>query len=191
MPSAMSTVLCRPPSQLGPGTGVVYLFGDPLACVASHFRRHHAYHQALKTSGNPQLDEATFAKDFQEYVTRGEDLFGLQQHLHNWLQVPTAYDVLFVRYSNMFDQDVALAMFQYLCGSSASNNGTQQALKSNQEIQDMAVAFAAQKKQRASQVTAEQRQAMYIELAAEMEALPAVFIRQKDCSIVPLALTVQ
>jgi hypothetical protein len=28
---------------------------------------------------------------------RGEDLFGMQQHLHNWLQTPSAYDVLFVR----------------------------------------------------------------------------------------------
>ncbi|KAF6266669.1 hypothetical protein COO60DRAFT_1632739 [Scenedesmus sp. NREL 46B-D3] len=53
--------------------------------------------QALKTSGNPELDEATFPKDFQEYVCRGEDLFGLQQHLHNWLHTCTPSDILFVR----------------------------------------------------------------------------------------------
>lgn len=36
---------CRPPSQLGPGTCLLYLFGDPLAAVASHYRRNQAYHQ--------------------------------------------------------------------------------------------------------------------------------------------------
>jgi hypothetical protein len=29
---------------------------------------------------------------------RGEDLFGLQQHLDNWLTTPTDYDILFVRW---------------------------------------------------------------------------------------------
>lgn len=29
---------------------------------------------------------------------RGEDLFGMEQHLHNWLHTPSAYDVLFVRW---------------------------------------------------------------------------------------------
>jgi hypothetical protein len=29
----------------------VYLFGNPMDAVASHFRRGHAHHQASKTSG--------------------------------------------------------------------------------------------------------------------------------------------
>jgi hypothetical protein len=135
---------CRPPQHLTRQTKVVYLFGDPLAAVASHYRRGHAHHQALKTSGGAlKLDSAAFPPSFQAYVARcvcacvrmraqagrqvqrrgrwqschgrwhttcqvqsrnrlartcrGEDLFGLQVHLHNWLSTPTPYDVLFVR----------------------------------------------------------------------------------------------
>eukprot|EP00775_Hariotina_reticulata_P013695 gene13695-13817_t len=109
----------RPPAQLTAQTRVIYLFGNPLACVASHYRRHHAYHQALKTSANPTLSEADFPQTFQEYINRGEDLFGLEEHLDSWLHTPTAYDVLFVRYENMFDDDVAAVLFQHACGSAS------------------------------------------------------------------------
>ena len=46
------TVLCccRPPRTL-PGTPrVVYLYGEPLLAVASHYRRGHAHHQ-VSSSG--------------------------------------------------------------------------------------------------------------------------------------------
>jgi hypothetical protein len=60
-----------PPPRLGaPGTRCVYLFGDPLASVASHYRRGHAHHQALKTSGDPRLSQEGFPNSFDEYVSR-------------------------------------------------------------------------------------------------------------------------
>lgn len=31
------------------------------------------------------------------HCLRGEDLFGLEQHFHNWLQTPADFDVLFIR----------------------------------------------------------------------------------------------
>ncbi|WIA29135.1 hypothetical protein OEZ86_011646 [Tetradesmus obliquus] len=172
----------RPPSQLGPGTCLLYLFGDPLAAVASHYRRNQAYHQALKTSGNPALDESTFPQTFQEYVSRGKDLFGLQQHLHHWLHTPTQCDILFVRYERMFDLPVAAALFSHICKSP----GASALHKSEQQIQAMAAEFSSLRQQRASRVSAEQRQAMYVQLAAEVDALPAIFVRGKECHIVPL-----
>lgn len=39
-----------PPAHLGSTTQVVYLFGDPLAAVASHYRRNHALHQVRGSS---------------------------------------------------------------------------------------------------------------------------------------------
>jgi len=41
---------------------------------------------------------------------RGEDLFGLQQHLHNWLHTPSTYDVLFVRCGNHDSPAVVLGL---------------------------------------------------------------------------------
>eukprot|EP00882_Tetradesmus_deserticola_P011750 GHRQ01012433.1.p1 GENE.GHRQ01012433.1~~GHRQ01012433.1.p1 ORF type:complete len:254 (+),score=62.62 GHRQ01012433.1:621-1382(+) len=172
----------RPPAHLSPGTCLVYLFGDPLACVASHYRRNQAYHQALKTSGNPELNESTFPKNLQEYLCRGEDLFGLQQHLDNWLETRTQCDILFVRYERMFDLPVAAALFRNICNPPAASSP----LKSEEELQAMAAEFCSQQRQRGSQVSAEQRQAMYMQLAAKMDAVPAIFIRRIDCQIVPL-----
>lgn len=37
--------VCRPPLHFGPDTRLVYLFGDPVTCVASHYRRNQAFHQ--------------------------------------------------------------------------------------------------------------------------------------------------
>lgn len=82
----------------------------------------------------------------------------------------------------MFDLPVATAVMKYICRDDCDT----ERLKSEQEIQSMAADFSALKRQRSSQITAEQRQAMYGQLAAEMSALPAVFLRQRDCSRVPL-----
>ncbi|KAF8072926.1 hypothetical protein HT031_000586 [Scenedesmus sp. PABB004] len=210
----------RPPAGLGAGTVVVYLFGDPLACVASHYRRGHAHHQALKTSGRPDLGAAGFPANFDAYVARGEDLFGLERHLDSWLRTPTPYDVLFVRYEAMFDLPVATAMLAHICGQrdrggSASSSSAAalaagssaaagaagssaaaaaaggggcggRAAKSEQEVAALAAAFAARKRPRASQVTEEQRRAMYGALAARMDALPPIFLRTADCRVLPL-----
>jgi len=54
-----------------PTTRVIYLFGDPLASVASHYRRGHAHHQALKTRGWVGVGgEGAFPGSFDAYVER-------------------------------------------------------------------------------------------------------------------------
>jgi hypothetical protein len=82
----------------------------------------------------------------------------------------------------MFEPQVAAALFSHIC----NHPGTSAPRKSTEEVQAMAAEFALQKRQRASQVSAEQRQAMYVQLAAKMDALPAIFVRRRDCQVVPL-----
>lgn len=105
----------------------------------------------------------------------------------------------------MFDVQVARAMFQYLCSpphttqqppaataaaaeaSSSSNGASSSSNDQQQDAQQLAASFAALKKQRASRVTDEQRQKMYGQLLAEMDALPPVFVRTaQGCEIKPL-----
>lgn len=83
----------------------------------------------------------------------------------------------------MFDPPVATALFQFICKPCP---GSSSALKTEEEVEALAAAFSAQRRQRASQVTPKQRQAMYTELVAQMDALPHIFVRQKDCRVVPL-----
>ncbi|KAJ9520157.1 hypothetical protein QJQ45_030077 [Haematococcus lacustris] len=91
----------RPPAwQPGPGIPrtVVYLYGDPWPCIASHYRRGQAHHQALKTNENParvgRLED--FPCSLEQYCDRGEDLLGLNAHFHNWLQGSPHYPITMV-----------------------------------------------------------------------------------------------
>lgn len=97
----------------------------------------------------------------------------------------------------MFDLPVAQALFQYLCGSEHTEQPqqlgvgvgtiTSQQPQSPQpqrqvDVQQLAATFAAGKQQRASRVTPEQRRAMYQQLTAQIDALPAICVRSADCS---------
>lgn len=147
---------------------VVYLYGDPLAAVASHYRRGHACHQAQKTCGNPtRLSEATFPPTLEAYVEGGEDLFGLEAHFHGWLHTPTDYPVIMVRYECAFQPEVCGPLFQRLAGDRL---GTEVARKA-------AEAFAASHRPRASQVPEDLRGRMYGDLLKEMDELPPLYVR--------------
>ncbi|KAG2422867.1 hypothetical protein HXX76_015699 [Chlamydomonas incerta] len=161
LPQAPQLPLCRP-------RHVVYLYGDPLAAVASHYRRGHACHQAQKTSGHPaRLSPATFPATFDDYVSRGEDLFGLEDHFRGWSTAPADYPVTLVRYERMFDMEVALPLFSMMCGHKLSE----------QQVRTMAEAFVASKRPRSSQVPAEYYGRMYRRLLADMDALPHLHTR--------------
>ncbi len=54
--------------------------------------------QAQKTSGNARLRPEGFPATFEDFVRNGDDLFGYEAHLRNWLTCPTTFDILFVRY---------------------------------------------------------------------------------------------
>eukprot|EP01024_Parvocaulis_polyphysoides_P043365 TRINITY_DN3965_c0_g1_i1.p2 TRINITY_DN3965_c0_g1~~TRINITY_DN3965_c0_g1_i1.p2 ORF type:complete len:150 (-),score=1.13 TRINITY_DN3965_c0_g1_i1:388-837(-) len=87
----------RPPqwnSESAPRV-VVYIFGNPLRAIQSHYRRGQAQHQASKTSGRKVF--TYFPESFEEYVEMDQDLFGVAEHIENWLNTPTEYEILFVR----------------------------------------------------------------------------------------------
>jgi hypothetical protein len=173
----------RPPRSLGTHTTVIYLLGDPLSSVASHYRRGHAQHQALKTSGRAELaHDAAFPKDLQQYLDRAEDLFGLEAHITAWLTTPTPYDVLCCRYEDMFKPEVARVLFHHVCNRHAASVAPALAL----DADALAERFASGQRPRASRVDDAQRGRMYVQLTARVQGLPPVFLRTHDCRIVPL-----
>lgn len=165
----------RPPSRLGGPSRVVYLFGDPLASVASHYRRGIAPHQAIKTcGGGPACAAAravaagTFPRTFDEYVRGGEDLFGYERHFESWMSSPIAYDALFVRYDALFDPPVASALMAHAAAPS----------KGAAAAEAMAAEWAGMRRERRSRVGEGQRRQMYVELAARMAGMPPAFYRR-------------
>lgn len=88
----------------------------------------------------------------------------------------------------MFDLPVAQAMFDYLFPhpQPPQPSSSSSAEQPQQDVQELAATFAAMKKQRASRVSDTQRQQMYTQLAAEMDALPSIFLRTADCQVRPL-----
>ncbi|GLC45673.1 hypothetical protein PLESTB_001318000 [Pleodorina starrii] len=163
-----------PPSDSRPRTTsrprhVVYLYGDPLAAVASHYRRGQACHQAQKTSGNPTaLSPATFPASLEDYVARGEDLFGLQEHFHSWRTQPRDYPIVMLRYERMFEPAVASELFRLLCSHKLTA----------ERLEEMAAAFVASRRPRRSQVPGEMYDRMYGDLLAAMDRLPPLYVRQ-------------
>ncbi|MEW5316224.1 MAG: hypothetical protein WDW38_007605 [Sanguina aurantia] len=145
---------------------VIYLYGDPLAAVASHYRRDHAYHQALKTSGHLWMKPTDFPATFEEYVSRGEDLFGLIKHYEAWLTSPTNYPILFLRYEHMFREEVANQLFCHICSSTGCSA----------DPAALASAFTFLSRQRSCQVSAHMSP-LYEQLIQHMDTLPSIFIR--------------
>ncbi|KAG1653001.1 hypothetical protein FOA52_007856 [Chlamydomonas sp. UWO 241] len=151
----------RPPRHgpCGPRV-VVYLYGDPLSSIASHYRRGHALHQAIKTSGNHQLRAATFPPTFEAYVCRGADLFGYASHFRAWLREPTSgYDVVMVRYERMWEPGVACQLVHLLAGHA----------RPPAEVGAMAEELCARRQTRLSQVPPDVHSVMYTHLVAEVD----------------------
>lgn len=90
----------------------------------------------------------------------------------------------------MFNLQVAQAMFKHLCSPAPppaqAGSSTSNPQPSALDPQQLAATFAAQKKERASRVTEQQRQKMYVQLVSDMDELPPIFLRTPDCQIVPL-----
>jgi hypothetical protein len=82
----------------------------------------------------------------------------------------------------MFDEDVATLLFQHACQSPF-----QAKPMSESQVAEMAARFAAMKRQRSSCITQQQQVSMYTQLAAQLKALPPIFLRTgSSCQIQPL-----
>jgi hypothetical protein len=148
---------------------IIYLYGDPLTSIASHYRRGHAYHQALKTNGGVRLLERDFPKTFQAYVQRGEDLFGLQEHFNHWktTEIKPPKNVCLVKYERVFEEEVCRPLFELICKGK----------KDPGLIALMVEEFCRGKRARESVVPVELRHMMYASLTEEMKSLPPLLVR--------------
>uniref|UniRef100_A0A7S3VLJ3 Sulfotransferase n=1 Tax=Dunaliella tertiolecta TaxID=3047 RepID=A0A7S3VLJ3_DUNTE len=156
---------------------VIYLYCDPLEVVASHYRRGHAWHQSLKTCGKPRVHEqraqSAFPPSLEAYCELGIDLFGLEDHFHNW-KAGANYEILIVRYEHVFDPPVAQALFSRLC---APRNLTAT------QVEDLAAKWTSSKKERQSKVPDICRtSSMYINLQKEMNQMPPFVVLPKSGS---------
>mmetsp|Transcript_37660 Transcript_37660/g.106410 ORF Transcript_37660/g.106410 Transcript_37660/m.106410 type:complete len:237 (+) Transcript_37660:73-783(+) len=161
---------CPSPPRSAAGSAIrrgVYLFGNPLDSVASHFQRGRALHQATKTSGSCNLPEQPF-RSLSEYLDRGEDLFGYTAHFHNWFREPVSYDVMCVRYERMFDHHNAEALLGF---------AFQERLHIV-NLEQLVLEFCASARPRRNQLYDLQASTMYSELQAEIDGLPDCFLRR-------------
>ena len=145
----------------------IYVFGNLLESVMSHYRRGWAFHQATKTNGGAPLCEATFPKSFDEYVANAVDSFGYKHHVRNWLVRPVQYDILFVRYEMMFSPESAERIIRFLVAGTDRETNTAALLG----------AFP-HKRERQSRVSREHAETpIYRELQLALDRLPDYFVR--------------
>lgn len=141
----------------------IYLFGNPLDSIASHYRRGWAERQASKTSGGTVFSD--FPQTFEQYIARGEDLFGYEPTLKHWLTDIVAYDILLVRYEHLFDHVPEL--LDFICKKTSPLG----------DLQAMVADFPA-KRERKSRVSDAQKASLYVDLQQRIESLPHCFVRK-------------
>lgn len=113
--------------------------------------------------------ERDFPKTFEEYVKEGKDLFGLEDHFHNWRTAeinPPNKKVCMLRYERMFEEEVCRPLFEMIC------TGKDKGL-----ISLMVEEFCRGKRARESVVPVELRYMMYIELCEEIRGMPPLLVR--------------
>jgi hypothetical protein len=115
------THMRTPPKEIPDGTRVVYIFGDPLNAVISFFNRRFYLHsghgyiaQPTRTSRTDwayehckkiQGDFSRFSSewDLEDYLSQGEDLFGLEEHFDNWITAQVDYHIMLIRHETLWD----------------------------------------------------------------------------------------
>jgi len=164
-----------PPISQNPNLKVVYVFGNPVMASISLFRR--KYHAVQSIKSQQYLDEGfTISEEMSlaEYASNGEDGHYFERHLNNWETNYRVYPTLFLRYETLFEQLEALALFLDLPAEFVSNFPAKRKRLSDKDA--------------LSPSTQEGLDAMYATLAAQMKALPDVFIQEATESIRSLLL---
>ena len=86
---------------------IIYVFGDPINSVLSHFRRRSsvkkdwAHHHCINVQGEYEKFDTQW--NLESYLNNGEDLFKLEEHFDNWVNIkPTEidYDLMIVKYES-------------------------------------------------------------------------------------------
>ncbi len=90
----------------------VYLYDDPVRAATSLFRR--GYHvrmipklgcrHATVAEYRRTVDRLARDVSFEDFLSRGEDLFGFERHWHNWTHArPATFPVMCVKFEHLFD----------------------------------------------------------------------------------------
>jgi len=115
-----------PPETIPEGTKILYMFGDPRDSVVSFFDRRKSKHDRhgfnTKIIDKPNIywvlqhcenvECKTFDMDetwgLHKFLENGLDYFNLEEHFDSWFYSNTDYDIVFVRYENIWDNVKAL-----------------------------------------------------------------------------------
>ena len=153
----------QPPrtDEVPEGFRVVYLVGDPRDAVLSIFRRDYQIGHYGALHGEPPPPEAMARlESLETFLAAGIDDFELTDHVDGWLHHPAGYPVLFVRYDSLTEVWPELTAFVGLPPESPPI--PRRARNSNRGS--------------ISPTMREQLDAMYGELAARIDALPAAHL---------------
>lgn len=95
---------------------VIYVFGDPINSILSHFRRNNdvknnwAKHHCINVQGNHQEFNSDWVLD--DYLKNGKDLFKLEEHFDNWINAKNLdYDLMLLRYETSYKYENEIKSF--------------------------------------------------------------------------------
>lgn len=97
---------------------LIYIFGDPINSVLSHFRRRLSHkkswckHHCLNLQGDHEKFKVKW--DLKDFLLNGEDLFRLEEHFDNWTKVdPDSidFDYMILKYETANRHENAIKEF--------------------------------------------------------------------------------
>ncbi len=115
-----------PPKIISANTRILYMFGDPRDAVVSFFDRRKSKHDRhgfnTKIIDKPNIhwvlqhcdniESQAFDMDetwdLHKFLGNGLDYFKLEEHFDNWFYSNMDYNIVFVRYENIWDNVKAL-----------------------------------------------------------------------------------
>lgn len=97
---------------------LIYVFGDPINSVLSHFRRRIANkktwckHHCMNLQGDYKKFSARW--DLKDYLKNGEDLFRLEEHFDNWTNLNRQdidYELMILKYETAYRHEKEIKAF--------------------------------------------------------------------------------
>jgi len=97
---------------------LIYIFGDPINSVLSHFRRRISHkkswckHHCLNVQGDYKKFKESW--DLKDYLKNGVDLFRLEEHFDNWTSVdPDSidFDYMILKYETACNHETEIMDF--------------------------------------------------------------------------------
>lgn len=97
---------------------VIYIFGDPINSVLSHFRRRLSHkkswckHHCLNVQGEHKKFKVSW--DLKDYLKNGVDLFKLEEHFDNWTTVDPDtidFDYMILKYETACNHEKEIMSF--------------------------------------------------------------------------------